>query len=529
MPNPARRPRALQRMLAPLLLLAACCGAPSPALAQGYICAEGGGGFASGAWAEPVIKWMVEKGGAGAVVILGAPAVPEPDAAEPALVPDPAPAPDPAQPDPAQPAPDPLSKRFLDAGAAGVVDLRIGPAEADKPEIAAQISAARIIFIRGGSQTKYVNAWRGKRTEAAIRAVFKAGGVVGGTSAGCAVLGEVIYDAQHGSLASRDILRDARHKELTLATGFLELTPGVIFDTHFTERGRLPRLAVMLARAKADLKRDLLGIGVDARAALCISPDGAAEVLGQGSVTLLNLTPASRLGLQPGAAPVVTEIAYTQLVEGYRYDLRKREVTARPDHARRIEHDAGARLAPVLRVARAIGHDAESAPGELRVDDGGDADALRNGRLRAAGGDGAWGFCVTQTRTFDDRPFLENRVGGVQWLLAERAGWLGVYLTTGCDADIDESSNIVARLPDDEEARKTPSSMLLLDTDRARSTAQTLAITGDLSEGARQSVAIEGATLHIIAPSWAFSPVPAGVEGDGQRARVLAPSERARR
>src|SRR5436190_24342208 len=48
-------------------------------LAQGYVCAEGGGNAGKGAWADEVFGWMVEKGNKGAAVIIGAVPLDEPD------------------------------------------------------------------------------------------------------------------------------------------------------------------------------------------------------------------------------------------------------------------------------------------------------------------------------------------------------------------------------------------------------------------------------------------------------------------
>src|SRR5262249_52199271 len=145
----------------------------------------------------------------------------------------------------------PLFKRL---GASDVTPMVVTLENADKQETYDTIAAASVVFIRGGDQSRDVNWWKGTKTQAAIEGVFKKGGVIAGTSAGCAVLGEVDYDAIHGGLSPREALSDGRHDNLTLTTGFLDFVPGVLFDTHFTERGRLARLPVMLAHCKLDLK-----------------------------------------------------------------------------------------------------------------------------------------------------------------------------------------------------------------------------------------------------------------------------------
>lgn len=502
--------------------------AGAPAWGQGYICAEGGGAFGRGAWSEPIVAWMVEKGQKGRVVILGAARDAGQDEPEPA-----------ARGGEDEPKADPLVERFRAAGAAGVTDLRLDAASARGPAAAKAIDEATIVFIRGGSQTRYVNDWRGTPVEASLRALFKRGGVIGGTSAGCAVLGEVIYDAQKGSLASADILRDGRHERLTLATGFLELTPGVLFDTHFTERGRLPRLAVMLAAARADLKREVLGVGIDTRTALCISPDGTAEVMGDGSVTLLQLPAADAQGaalapvLRAGSPPAVTGLTGSSLVAGYRVDLRARRVIGRPAHASVFvgEHPLP-RTAPHLKTGRARGGAIEDADaGEQVLEDGDEPRALRLGALREVRGQARWRCAVVQPRTLDDRDRVENRVGGLMWLLARHPGWIGVMLSSGIDAEADARGLLRARLPardadeGDGVAGAKPSALIVIDTHAITSVAESLALDGPESEGPRQSVALEGFRLHILPPAWGFRPLPPSEAATANQAGPMHPAE----
>ncbi|MBS0196033.1 MAG: cyanophycinase [Planctomycetes bacterium] len=290
------------------VVAAVSIAAASSALAQGFVCAEGGGNPGKGVWAEEVFGWMVEKGKNGHVVIIGA--VPLDSDDRPDL--------------------------FKKLGAASVESLVIDQAAADSQATYDAINHASVIFIRGGDQARYVNWWTNTKTQAAIKAVFARGGVVAGTSAGCAVLGELTYDSKVGSLSPSEILHDARHKDLTLTPDFLGFAPGVLFDTHFTERGRLPRLAAMLAVAATDLKRQVVGLGVDPRTAVCISPDGTAEVRGEGTVTFLKINADTSATLLAGKPPMVRKLTYSQWPAGYRLDAKTWEILARPEYVRHV-------------------------------------------------------------------------------------------------------------------------------------------------------------------------------------------------
>ncbi|QQS08364.1 MAG: cyanophycinase [Phycisphaerales bacterium] len=290
-----------------LALLAGMFTGAMDAFAQGYVVAEGGGIGGSSAWADEIFSWMVEKvkltpEHKPVVAIIGA--VPlEMDDRVPV---------------------------FQKAGAGEVRTIVITKENANDPKVAAQISTASIVFIRGGDQGRYVGWWKGTGIDRAIHSVYDKGGVVAGTSAGCAIQGEVTYDALKNSLQPLQILADAQHENLSLTHGFLGLVPGVIFDTHFTERGRLPRLGVFLARSREDLHANVVGLGVDPRTAVCVGIDGIAEIKGEGTVTVLVLDRDAEVRLEAGKPPSVPSLSYAQLPAGAKYDIKKRRVISWP-------------------------------------------------------------------------------------------------------------------------------------------------------------------------------------------------------
>ncbi len=296
-----------------LALLSGMCTSVMDACAQGYVVAEGGGIGGSSAWADEIFSWMVEKvrltpEHKPVVTIIGA---------VPLEVDDRVPV-------------------FQKAGAGEVRTIVITKDNASDAKIAAQISTASIVFIRGGDQGRYVGWWKGTPIDRAIRAVYDKGGVVAGTSAGCAIQGEVTYDALKSSLQPLQILADARHENLSLTHGFLGLVPGVIFDTHFTERGRLPRLGVFLARSREELHADVIGMGVDPRTAICVGFDGIAEIKGEGTVTVLVLDHEAEVRLEAGRPPSVPSLSYAQLPAGAKYDIKRRRVVSWPTWVRQF-------------------------------------------------------------------------------------------------------------------------------------------------------------------------------------------------
>jgi cyanophycinase len=138
------------------------------------------------------------------------------------------------------------------------------------------------IFLGGGDQSSYVRYWQGTPLNAALDAHVRAGKPIGGTSAGLAILGGYSYGSMDGdSLQSTKALRDPLGPGVTLVRDFLHLPylTKVITDSHFSVRDRLGRLVVFVARlALEEHNPDIVGLGIDEQAALCIDAQGVGRL-----------------------------------------------------------------------------------------------------------------------------------------------------------------------------------------------------------------------------------------------------------
>lgn len=107
---------------------------------------------------------------------------------------------------------------------------------------------ARLIFITGGDQDRFMSVVAGTPIETAIRAAYAGGATVAGTSAGAAVM------SRH-MITGRELLPDTAYHETfrKLEPGNIEFKPGlglldsVIVDQHFIRRSRYNRLISALA------------------------------------------------------------------------------------------------------------------------------------------------------------------------------------------------------------------------------------------------------------------------------------------
>lgn len=200
---------------------------------------------------------------------------------------------------------------------------------ADSDYVAWVVESAEMVWIAGGDQSEYLNAWAGTRVETAIRAVWTRGGVVGGISAGEAVLGEFIYDPDGiYSVYSEEAVTDPCHPYVNLSTDFLELpeTSAMIFDSHFAQRDRMGRLLTFMARIAAPGiapgAGPVTGIGIDEDTSLFIGPDGAGVVDGDNAVyVLVEDSQTSRDQVECGAAVIYTDVLRYALRVGDTYDF----------------------------------------------------------------------------------------------------------------------------------------------------------------------------------------------------------------
>jgi cyanophycinase len=103
--------------------------------------------------------------------------------------------------------------------------------------------------------------------------------------------------------------------------------PGVIVDQHFQQRNRLGRLLSLIAQNPS-----LLGLGVDEDTAGVVGPDHVMEVIGRGSITVVDGARSETDAWEVhGHRPLmISGVVLHSLPAGYRFDLRRRERIVAP-------------------------------------------------------------------------------------------------------------------------------------------------------------------------------------------------------
>jgi cyanophycinase len=203
----------------------------------------------------------------------------------------------------------------------GVPDIRglrpLTREDANHPDSVAAVADATGIFMTGGNQLRLSSVIGGTALGRAITERHRHGCIVAGTSAGASAIStHMVAFGTSGATPKQ---------RMTQMSAGLGLLSGVIVDQHFEQRNRIGRLLALVAQSPA-----LLGMGIDEDTAALVGPSGVMEVIGKGSVTLLD--PAR---LQTDAYEVkrhrpimVSGVILHSLPSGYRFDLRRRRLLA---------------------------------------------------------------------------------------------------------------------------------------------------------------------------------------------------------
>lgn len=149
------------------------------------------------------------------------------------------------------------------------------------------LGRAGAVFFSGGDQNKITRVLHASPAiKRALHDAYLAGVAFGGTSAGTAIMSELMI---------------ASDEDTGMGLGLID---GVIFDQHFSQRKRHHRLFDLVLR-----NPHLRGIGVDENVAVAITDSRYAVVLGQAKVTLVE------------AASAPDELSVKLVKHGFEFDL----------------------------------------------------------------------------------------------------------------------------------------------------------------------------------------------------------------
>jgi cyanophycinase len=171
--------------------------------------------------------------------------------------------------------------------------LKLGPAsvtllhakdekEANDEAFLKPLTEATAVWFSGGDQSRIVARYRGTKFESTMMTRHRKGVVIGGTSAGAAIMTPTMITGGR--------------ETATLGTGF-DLLPGFVVDQHFVKRNRKARLVGAIAS-----KPGLVGMGIDEATAAVVT-GRTIKVVGESTVSMFLTAGAGREPLEQTLKP----------------------------------------------------------------------------------------------------------------------------------------------------------------------------------------------------------------------------------
>jgi cyanophycinase len=200
----------------------------------------------------------------------------------------------------------------------GAEDVRVldtqTPEDANSPEYLEAIEQATGIFFTGGDQARIISCLKDTKLDAAMHKRYSEGVIIGGTSAGAAMMPDMM-------IIEGDSETNPRVDVVAMGPG-MGFLPGVVIDQHFAQRGRLGRLVTALL-----LQPAVLGFGIDENTAILVSGD-ELEVIGESAVTVIDESEKLHDNIEGRLKDEGLAICGAKLhilPHGYRFNLKTRQ------------------------------------------------------------------------------------------------------------------------------------------------------------------------------------------------------------
>jgi len=178
------------------------------------------------------------------------------------------------------------------------------------------IRNATAVFFSGGDQSRLTRLLLGTQLLQEIKALYRRGGLISGTSAGAAIQSELMITGEE------HLNKDEDHPYNTIAPDNIEIVQGfgflteAIIDQHHIKRRRNNRLiSVVLEHPQ------LLGVAIDENTAIWVKPDHSFSVLGDATVIIYDARHARNIRLDKHNNYAVDDMKIQLLMNGDQFSL----------------------------------------------------------------------------------------------------------------------------------------------------------------------------------------------------------------
>ena len=176
-----------------------------------------------------------------------------------------------------------LVAEFRKYGVQDVVYYQLTRDEAMKAASAKILDGVSAIWFSGGDQARLTAALLDTPIHTRMLEFYAAGGLLGGTSAGAAVMSEVMITGDEKRTTDENLNWQTVEADNVVRVRGFGFVKNAIIDQHFLIRRRQNRLISLVLENPA-----LLGAGIDESTAILVRPDGKWEVLGESQVYVLD-------------------------------------------------------------------------------------------------------------------------------------------------------------------------------------------------------------------------------------------------
>jgi cyanophycinase len=180
---------------------------------------------------------------------------------------------------------------------------------------------ANAVFFLGGDQSDLARDMLGTKLLSKVFDIYNSGGTVGGSSAGAAIMSEVMITGNE--LVNKDstvsfVTIEKGNVEVKTGFGFLK---NAIVDQHFLKRKRHNRTIASLIEHP-----NLFGIAIDESTGIIVYPDETFEVLGSYQVLVYDPIDGNDIREDKSGNLGISDMKLHVLINGDKFDMKTRKV-----------------------------------------------------------------------------------------------------------------------------------------------------------------------------------------------------------
>jgi len=180
---------------------------------------------------------------------------------------------------------------------------------------------ANAVFFLGGDQSDLARDMLGTKLLTKVFDIYNNGGTVGGSSAGAAIMSEVMITGNE--LVNKDstvsfVTIEKGNVEVKTGFGFLK---NAIVDQHFLKRKRHNRTIASLIEHP-----NLFGIAIDESTAIIVFPDETFEVIGSYQVLVYDPIDGNNIREDKNGNLGISDMRLQVLIAGDKFDMKTRKV-----------------------------------------------------------------------------------------------------------------------------------------------------------------------------------------------------------